>query len=159
MKKMIAVLVVLSALLLSPVSGAWAEAAMSIAPDFTLKDTAGNTINLAAHRNNQPAILFFWTTWCPFCRDALKELNSQYADLTKAGWKVVPVDVGESFLKVTDFLKSNPLSFNVLLDDEAMVSRSYEVVGIPTYVLINKEGVIVFRDNYLPEGYAKLLAG
>ena len=126
---------------------------LPLAPDFTLEDVQGNKVNLAGYRGNQPAVLFFWTTWCPFCRDALKALNARYDELTKAGWKVIPIDIGESALKVNSFLKYNQLNFNVLLDTGLATARSYGVVGVPTYVIINKDGVIAFRDNFLPEDF------
>jgi len=102
--------------------------------------------------------LFFWTTWCPFCREELKVLNRRHGDLTKIGWKIIAINVGEPASKINNFTKTNPLIFNVLLDKDSAVAYGYDVIGVPTYVLINKEGKIVFRDNYFPEGYEKLLS-
>ncbi len=38
------------------------------APDFKLQDTNGGLVMLSSYKGKQPIILFFWTTWCPYCR-------------------------------------------------------------------------------------------
>ncbi len=129
-----------------------------LAPAFTLEDTQGNKINLADYRNKQPVLLFFWTTWCPFCREELKALNGRRTDLMKIGWKIMVINVGESASRVNDFLKKNPLLFSVFLDTNSAVSYVYDVLGVPTYVLIDKTGSIVFRNNYFPLDYENMLS-
>ncbi|HST05965.1 MAG TPA: redoxin domain-containing protein, partial [Chloroflexia bacterium] len=49
------------------------------APDFTLKDMAGNTIKLSSLRG-QPVMINFWATWCPPCRDEIPIITSMYND-------------------------------------------------------------------------------
>jgi peroxiredoxin len=129
-----------------------------LAPDFTLQDTQGNKIKLADYRDKQPILLFFWTTWCPFCREELKALNLRHSDLTKTGWKIMVIDVGEGASQVNNFTKKNPLVFNVLLDTDSTVSYIYDVLGVPTYVLIDKGGRIAFQGNVFPADYENLLS-
>ena len=158
MKKFFGTMVMLSTFLLLSAPVLSAKDAL-LAPDFTLQDTQGNKIKLADYRDKQPVLLFFWTTWCPFCREELKGLNGgRYADLTKIGWKIMVIDVGESASHVNDFTKKNPLVFNVLLDTDSAVSYIYDVLGVPTYVLIDKGGRIAFQGNALPTDYEKLLS-
>ena len=38
------------------------------APNFALKDLNNNAVTLSSFRGKQAVILFFWTTWCPYCR-------------------------------------------------------------------------------------------
>ena len=45
------------------------------APDFTLATLDGDEVNMTQYREGKRAIIFFWATWCPHCRVALKELN------------------------------------------------------------------------------------
>jgi cytochrome c biogenesis protein CcmG, thiol:disulfide interchange protein DsbE len=156
MKKFIVVILLLSTILFLSASFVLAGEA-SLAQDFTLQDIQGNKVNLSAYRNGQPVMLFFWTTWCPFCRDGLKALSAKYAGLEKAGAKVLVINTGETASRVNSFIQKNPLAFNVLLDTTSTVAYSYEIVGVPTYIVINKDGEIIFRDNYFPEDFEKLL--
>lgn len=125
--------------------------------DFTLKDLNNNEISLSNYRDKQPVLLFFWATWCPYCRRELKVLNSRYALLTKEGWVVLAIDVGEPAYRVNNFIKNYALTFPVLLDKDTAIAELYDILGIPTYVVIDKEGDIVFKDNYFPQKYNELI--
>lgn len=122
----------------------------NIAPDFKLQDLGQKVFSLSSYRNKQPVFLFFWTTWCPFCRRGLRDLNDSYPELAQKGWEVLAIDTGEPAEKVKRFADSYSLKFNVLLDQDLTVANAYDVLGVPTYVLIDKGGLIVFKDNYFP---------
>ncbi len=130
----------------------------NLARDFQLQDLNQNTVILSSYKNLQPVVLFFWTTWCPFCRKELRMLNNDvYPELMKEGWELFAIDVGEPAYKVDNFVKNYALTFKVLLDKDTTVTDSYEVLGIPTYVLVDKKGYIVFKDNYFPREEYKTL--
>jgi peroxiredoxin len=130
---------------------------LDLAPDFKLLDLNNNTITLSAYRDKQPVLLFFWTTWCPFCRKELKTLNDRYPQLVKEGWELLSIDVGEPAYKVDNAIKRYSLNFKVLLDKDTTVAGSYNILGVPTYVIINKKGHVVFKDHYFPQDTYKYL--
>jgi len=122
-----------------------------------LNDLKSNPVNLSA-LTGKPAILFFWTTWCPYCRAELKVLNKMYPQMEKEGLAVFAVDVGEAGYKVERFLKDNPLlNIKILLDQEGKAAENYELNGVPTYIFINKEGKVVSVEHSLPADYKSLL--
>lgn len=160
MKKQIAAFVLSIILLLPSVSLAVEPlpAKLSdVAVDFKLLDLGGKEIAFTGS-SGKPALLFFWATWCPFCRDELPHLQKQYPDLRKAGIDVLAIDVGESRERVEKFLsKKDKLEFPILLDSDSHVASAYNLVGIPTFILIDAKGKIKSRSHNLPEGYEKLL--
>jgi len=119
--------------------------------DFKLADLQKNTVELSAYRGKQPVLAFFWTTWCPYCRRALKDINDLYPALAAKGWEVLAINTGEPAQKVQAFVAGNPLSFKVLLDENMSVSNAYDILGVPTYVVVDKNGLVAFDDNYFPE--------
>ena len=119
--------------------------------DFNLPDTNGNQVVLSSYAGKQQVLIVFWTTWCPFCRDALKKIEKMYPELKKNGWEILAVNVGESVPTVNNFLRNFPLSYKVLHDADQGVAQVYEVMGVPTYQIIDKNGIITFRDSYFPE--------
>lgn len=131
----------------------------SLAPDFELQDIRQDIITLSSYKDKQPVVLFFWTTWSPFCQKELKVLNDMYAGLVKDGLEVLSINVGELPDTVDNFIRSYNLAYQVLLDKDTYVSRIYKATGVPVYVLIDKKGYIVFKDNYFPYGkYRDLIA-
>jgi len=134
-----------------------APKAANLAIDFKLQDSENNTISLSDYKGKQPVILFFWTTWCPYCRKEIKEIENAYSQLTKDGWVVLNIDVGEPAYKVENFIRANDIKLKVLLDKDTQVASDYEILGVPTFIIINKEGSIIFRDNFFPQGRLKEL--
>lgn len=120
------------------------------AAEFTLADTGGHNVSLKSYRNKQAVLLFFWTTWCPYCRQQLGIINDKYAQISAKGLAVLGIDVGESPQAVRRFLEKYSLQYPVLLDSKAEVIAKYHAVGVPTYVLVDKKGNAVYEDNYFP---------
>ena len=129
------------------------------APDFELVDIYQDTYTLSSYKNQQSVLLFFWTTWCPYCRRELNVLNNMYATLSKDGIEVLAINIGEVPSRVESFVKDYYLAYRVLLDKDTSVSNSYGVIGVPTYALIDRSGNIVFQDNFFPrQEYKDLIA-
>ena len=129
------------------------------APNFQLPGTHQEILSLADYAKlRQPVLLFFWTTWCPYCQKELGVLNNSYALLHKDGVKLLAIDSGEMVDKVRDFTSRMLLSYKVAVDADSNVTRDYDIIGVPTYVLVNKSGKIVFKDNYFPQDYKDLLS-
>jgi peroxiredoxin len=131
----------------------------NLAPDFTLYDIYQNAYTLSDYRDKQPVLLLFWTTWCPFCRQELRVLNGMYSALAADGVEVLSVNVGETPTTVENFVQDYSLAYRVLLDRDNRVAGLYGLIGVPTYILVNKEGEVVFKDNYLPATEYKDLLG
>ncbi|MBI4335889.1 MAG: TlpA family protein disulfide reductase, partial [Candidatus Omnitrophica bacterium] len=92
----------------------------------------------------------FWATWCPSCREEipeLRDLNKEYKD---KGLKILAVDIGESQKKVDSFAKQQGIEYTILLDLDNRVANQYGVMGIPTNILIDKEGNIAYRGTSPP---------
>jgi len=125
--------------------------------DLILNDLKSKPVNLSA-LTGKPAILFFWTTWCPYCRAELKVLNKMYPQMEEEGLAIFAIDVGEAGYKVERFLKDNPLlNINILLDPEGKAAEKYGLNGVPTYIFINKDGKVVSLEHSLPADYKNLL--
>ncbi|TRZ94915.1 TlpA family protein disulfide reductase [bacterium] len=130
------------------------------APDFKMQDLYQDVFKLSDYKDKQPAVLFFWTSWCPFCQNELRVLNGMYAGLVEDGTMLLSVNVGELPDAVDNFTRSYHLSYRVLLDRDTSVSRSFGMQGVPTYILIDKKGRIIFKGNYFPQKeYKDLIAG
>lgn len=131
----------------------------NLAPDFTLQDLNQNTFTLSNYKNKQAVMLFFWTTLCPFCREELKFLKENYPDLAKDGLVLAAIDAGESFSRVENFTKSYNFPFRVLLDKDYAVAYDFGVMGVPTYVLVDKKGYVRIIEHYFPkEKYKSIIS-
>ena len=127
------------------------------APDFELQDLNQKTYMRSDYRDKQAVALFFWTTWCPHCRRELAVLNQRYAEVSVAGLELLSINVGEADYKVANAVEKYNLTVSTLLDRDSYASNSFGIFGIPTYILINKKGKVVFQNNYFPQNNYKEL--
>lgn len=126
-------------------------AQLRLAPDFKLQDLNRKTFTLSDYKDKQPVILVFWTTWCPYCRQQLKQLNERLPELTKKGIQILAINVGEPKDKVEDFVKNRSLSLKILLDESGDVAGTYEIMGVPSYFVIDISGKVAAAANQFPE--------
>jgi thiol-disulfide isomerase/thioredoxin len=104
-----------------------------------------------------PVLLVFWATWCPECKAAIPEINAMATGPLAEKLRIFGLDFRESREKVARAVKSRGIRYPVLLDGKGQVARAYGVVGIPTYVLIGRNGKVAYREHVLPADIASLL--
>jgi len=116
------------------------------APSFVLSTVKGDRISLDNYRG-KVVMLDFFASWCPPCRMATPEVKSIYQKYRDKGFVVVAIAIDEgpaAAASVRDFVKELDIPYPVLLDD-GNTSREYQVISIPTSVIIDKEGKIRSR--------------
>ncbi|TRZ75211.1 MAG: TlpA family protein disulfide reductase [Deltaproteobacteria bacterium] len=119
----------------------------SAAPDFILKDLTGRDFKLSAARG-KPVLLIFLTTWCPTCRSEIPHYKDIYETYGQRGLEVVGIDIEEPKNRVSQFAAKNQIPYKTLLDEKGRVASAYDIVGIPTMVLINKDGRVLTRKYF-----------
>ena len=127
------------------------------APDFTLDTLNAKNVNMTKFREGKPAILFFWATWCPHCRMALKDLNKTAQDIENKNIKILLIDIGEGIPEVQEYAKKNKLTLDVFLDKETSLQEPYGIIGVPTFVFISSDGKIKAVEHALPQNYEDIL--
>jgi peroxiredoxin len=130
--------------------------ANTIAPEFTLTDVDGQTVSLKDY-HGKGVILFFFTTWCPHCQEQFPMLISSYQALQNDGFDLLAIDAGESATKAKSYTQRQNVPFKVLVDSATEVTKAYGIMGVPTFLLVDKDGLVVFEGHALPENYRSLL--
>ena len=120
------------------------------AAPFKLLSVEGKKVALESFAKDKVTLLVFGTTWCPACRHEVPALKGYYNDLKDNGLMVLGIDVQESKKKVNSFVEKNRIDYPVVLDSNADVARLYQVVGIPLNIILDKNGVIRYKDNRPP---------
>lgn len=123
----------------------YTDSAGSKAPDFVLKDLNGQEFKLSNRKGN-PVLIVFSTTWCTYCRTRIPYLKEIHKNYSNRGLEMVNIDIQESHEKVSRFASEYQLPYQVLLDQNRTVSDTYYVRGVPTIILIDRDGKIVCRD-------------
>jgi len=118
------------------------------APDFTLKSADGSNLRLSEFRG-EVVMINFWASWCAPCRQEMPLLDELYTQYQPLGFTILGVNVEENPTKARQLLKKLPVNFPVLFDSKSDVSKLYNVVAMPSTVLVDRDGNI----RYLHQGY------
>lgn len=110
------------------------------APDFTLKNLAGEEVSLSDYRG-KIVLVNFWATWCGYCDAEMPDL--QKFDDENDDLVVLAVDVMEEKGVVEDYIKKGGYTFDVVLDEDGKISQTYMVRGFPTSYFIDPEGILL----------------
>ena len=129
---------------LPPLSHRLTPQAPKPAPALKLPDLDGKTHNLAKLRG-KVVLINFWATWCPPCRREMPSLERLSQALSGESLVVLAVDVGEDADTIEAFtsqLDAVP-TFPILLDTRSTAMPAWQVAGLPTTFLVDKQGRVV----------------
>lgn len=115
------------------------------APEFTLKDINGDYFSLSSLRGKY-VVLDFWGTWCGWCLAAIPDIKEYYAAHPKE-FEIVGIAFKDEEDKWRKVLDKNVLPWINIFDYNELYDKYY-VTYAPTYVLIDKEGIIVDFPQY-----------
>jgi peroxiredoxin len=109
------------------------------APDFTVSGLDGRPVSLAALRG-RVVLLNFWASWCLECRPEMPALERLHRQFGPSGLAVVGINARESRESVRRFAAELGVTFPLGLDPAGLVQSNYGVVGLPTTILIARNG-------------------
>lgn len=121
-------------------------------PAVSLSTLAGDHTELARLANGRVALVSLWATWCESCGKEMDALNR--LDATTAAGRdavVIGVDVGEEPDKVAEFARRRGLRYAQLVDQDFAFADALGQRRVPTTLVVDRHGRIVFRGDALDE--------
>jgi len=119
-----------------------------VAPDWTLVSAEHETVRLSEEVRRQPVVLFFWATWCPYCKALMPHLQSlrlEHGDEIK----ILAINFIAADGDPVGFVRNAGYDFVVLPDGDA-VAEAYRVYGTPGVVIVDQDRNIRFDLRWLP---------
>ncbi len=118
-------------------------------PEFSLRDLDGKT-HTNADIEGKVVLLNFWATWCGPCKIEMPwfvDFQRKYKD---RGFTVLAVSLDEDgWDPVREFAEKMEFNFPVLLGDDAVSDAFGGIMVLPTTLIVNQAGKIVFTHQGL----------
>lgn len=116
--------------------------------------TDNGPIKLSDYKG-QIVYLDFWASWCIPCRKSFPWMNSIQKKYADKGVKVIAVNLDQEHRKAKIFLEKIPANFTIVFDPEGISAKAFEVKGMPSTYLIDRDGNIFFshvgfREKEIP---------
>ncbi len=109
------------------------------------------------------AVINAWGIWCRYCVMELPHFQKVEKDSEGKGIAFIAVnferegDEPAKRKKVESFMKDNGYTFPVALDLDGQAVRALEVTGFPTSYVVDRDGMIKFKNVGFDPDYEKIL--
>lgn len=122
------------------------------APDFALKNSAGENVRLTDLRG-EVVMINFWATWCGPCRQEMPLLDEMHARYNRVGFTLLGVNIDDDQRRAEEMIESLGVTFPVVFDSTKAVSEQYDVSAMPVTILLDREGVVRYVHYGYKPGY------
>ena len=116
---------------------------------FELRTLQGKEISLADF-SGKPVVLNFFATWCYPCQEEMPVIVEMEKRLRDKGAIFLAINLTsqeQSKKEIKAFLDHFGAYFDPMLDEEGQLLKNYQIIGIPTTIVIDEQGMIVQRIN------------
>ena len=104
-------------------------------------DKKDQKINIDQFKGNL-LILNFWATWCEPCKEEMPSLDKLQTNSELDKIKIFAINIGKENLDKVNkfFIDLNIKNFEPYFDPPTTLAKKFCLRGVPTTILINKEG-------------------
>lgn len=125
-------------------------------PAITLKDINGKSVRMDTLSNNgKPFIIDFFATWCKPCNrelDAIAEVYEEWKEETGVKLFAISIDRAQNTNKVKPLVDNHGWTYDVLLDPNSELRRTFGGELIPYVVICDGAGNVVDKHNGYTDG-------
>ena len=109
--------------------------------NLSFLDDKNNQINLD-DLNGNLILLNFWATWCAPCKEEMPSLDNLQTNKNLNNLKIFPINIGKDNLKkALEFFEDLEITnLNIYFDNPSTLAKTFSLRGVPTSILINKDG-------------------
>ena len=109
--------------------------------ELTFLDDENNQLDLNNYKGSL-IILNFWATWCAPCKEEMPSLDQLQDHKDFTNLKIFPINVGQDNLeKSLNFFEDLEIkNLEVYFDTPITLAKKFGLRGIPTSILIDKNG-------------------
>ncbi len=115
-------------------------------PAISFRDQLGESVSLGNFRG-RVVLLNVWATWCAPCREEMPALDRLQAKLGGADFEVVALSVDRAGMNAVEafFRAVGMRHLKRYIDESAATMQKLSIVGLPTTLLIDRNGREVRR--------------
>ena len=117
-------------------------------PSFSFTTRENQAVsNTSLH--GKVTLLDFWGSWCPPCRESVPILRNLQRKYGAKGFQLVGISSDDDEDAWKGFMESQYMNWPDYLDSSGTVQQAFKIGSFPTFIVVDKDGVIRFRQSGL----------
>jgi thiol-disulfide isomerase/thioredoxin len=119
-------------------------------PGFSFRTRENETISNNSLRG-KVVLLDFWGTWCPPCRESVPMLKNVQKKYAAKPFQLVGISSDDDEDVWKTFIQAQHMNWSEYLDSSSELQEAFNIDSFPTYIVVDKDGVIRFRQSGLSQ--------
>ena len=109
--------------------------------DVIFKDINQKNVDLDDFKGKL-ILLNFWATWCAPCKEEMPSLDDLQLNSNLSNLKIFPINIGQEDRSKSEFFfkELNIQNLEIYIDASITLAKKFALRGVPTTILINKDG-------------------
>ena len=122
------------------------RALWSSIPDFSFTAFDGTRVSSESLRG-KVALLDFWATWCPPCRESVPTLLTLHKKFANQPVEFIGISADNDEQAWRKFVAHHHMDWPDYLDSSGQVQEEFDVDSYPTYIVLDRAGRVRFRQS------------
>ena len=118
-------------------------------PDFSITTIDGKQYKLSQFKDdNKPVLLYFWASWCPFCKQDFSNVKSvypKYAD--KVTFLAIDLDLSENTQLIQKYKEEKRIDGIDFAAGAESILSDYAIKYTTTKYAIGRNGLILYKGS------------
>ena len=115
-------------------------------PNVYFKDSHGDSI-LYKNQKESFVLLDFWASWCGPCVQQIPDIKALRDQFSTDNLKIVSISIDGDSASYINSIKQHKMDWVHSLDKGAVLSSSLGINSVPTVLLVDRNGKIVYYKN------------
>src|SRR5215470_9539723 len=116
------------------------------APEFSFTSHERQPVSNASLRG-KVVLMDFWGTWCPPCRESVPTLQNLQKKYAGRGFELVSVSSDDDEEVWQTFIAAQKMNWTEYIDLSGEILERFKIESFPTYIVVDKDGVMRFRQS------------
>lgn len=120
----------------------------AMAPSASVETLDGQAVQLSSYFQGKPAVLEFWATWCPLCKElepTLAAAKERYAG--RVAFVGVGVPQNQSPERQKAFVQKAGMRGDFVFDRDGAALAAYKVPHTSYVVILDADGAVVYTGQ------------
>jgi peroxiredoxin len=113
------------------------------APDFSLDLLDGSTLTFSELRG-QVAVVNFWATWCPSCKDEMPDLQAVWEEYREERVVFVGIAYQDEIAAVREMISRFGITYPQGMDVDGRIYAAYGSTGVPETFVVDPQGNVAY---------------
>jgi peroxiredoxin len=113
----------------------------TLAPEFDVVTASGSRLTLAG-LSGKFVVLDFWATWCGPCRASVGDLKDLTRKYSRDQVELISISADSNRQQWSSFIAEKKMDWDQFLDEGGSMRELFGVHAFPTYIVIDRDGVI-----------------